>query len=306
MRLRKFSIFCFLFLLSVFTLMASRPVEAHYFSILTDSSTAEVGENHAVVLSFTHVLPSGSEYGSKFEATFKMGPITMEMRGGDVEYDVKYVYNDGSSGPSSNTFLYGEKQDVALVELEEKDGTVILSAVSDFTMMIDAGEGESPNPTKGFSKQILNAVSDGGSTRRVGYELEIVPLSDLAGAKVGDTIQFKVVNGSNTPVTGVPIEWADPASAVYIDTEELGPSNLQTLPDLTDDQGVFSYTVTHGGLNALGVGAKDANYVSTLIFDAAKNSGGSGSGGGCDAGLGAVLSLACLPVISAALRKNRG
>ncbi|MDR0648994.1 MAG: SYNERG-CTERM sorting domain-containing protein [Synergistaceae bacterium] len=46
-------------------------------------------------------------------------------------------------------------------------------------------------------------------------------------------------------------------------------------------------------------------YVSTLIFDAAKNSGGSGSSGGCDAGFGAAA-LIGLPVFLASLRKKRG
>jgi hypothetical protein len=72
-----------------------------------------------------------------------------------------------------------------------------------------------------------------------------------------------------------------------MDLEEMGPTNLQTLPDPTDADGIFSYTVTHSGLNALGVTAGEQ--ASSLIFSAAESSGGSG---GCDTGVGAFAAFA--------------
>jgi uncharacterized GH25 family protein len=302
MRLRKISVFCFLFLLSGFTLMASHPAEAHYLSFITNSGTAEVGKTHIVALSFTHVLPTTPQFGSQFKVDMGSG---VELSGEDVEHNVKYLYTGGTS-TTFELSQEGAEKDLFSATLQEK-GTVILSAEYGLTMVIKMGENTIQEmPTKGFSKQILNAASDGWSNTEVGHDLEIVPLRDLAGIKTGDTIKFKVLfNGNLLP--DAEIEWADPASELYEDPEEGGDANLQTLSDPTDAQGVFSYTVTHSGLNALGVTraveGEEYQYASSLIFSAAEKSEDPDSGG-CNAGLG--VSLIGLPVFLASLRKKRG
>jgi uncharacterized GH25 family protein len=302
MRFRKISVFAFLFLLSGLALIASYPAEAHYLSIITNSGTAEVGETHTVALSFTHVLPTGPQYGSQFKVTTE----DMEMSGENAEFDVKYLYKDGTS-TKFDLLQQGAEKDLFSATLQEK-GTVILSAEYGLTMVIKMSGMTMELPTKGFSKQILNAAGDGWSKTRVGYDLEIVPLGDLAGAKVGDTIEFKVIfDGS--PLAGAEIEWADPASELYEDPEEGGDANLQTLSDPTDTQGVFSYTVTHAGLNALGVTRaveeEEYQYASSLIFNSAEKPEDSDSGG-CKAGLG-VSSMIGLPILLASfLRRKHG
>jgi uncharacterized GH25 family protein len=162
-------------------------------------------------------------------------------------------------------------------------------------------------PTYMFSKQILNTVSDGWSAHTVGHTLEIIPQSDLAGVNAGDTIKFKVLFNGN-PLPNAEIEWADPDSELYEDPDEGGDANLQTLPDSTDAQGVFSYKITHAGLNALGITVEAENmgepqYAASLIFNAEEDSGG--SGGGCNAGLG-ISSLIGLPVLASLRKKRRG
>ena len=297
---------CLCLLIFAFIFTAAYSAEAHYLSIITNSGIAEVGETHNVGLSFTHVLPTGPEYGALFSFTAEQDGQKMEMHGEDAVFDVKYLYNDDTSTNLSES-MRGVELNVLSGNLKN-NGTVILSAACSMNMVISAVMENGSlfeiqkMPTQGFSKQILNAASDGWSRHTVGYDLEIVPLSDLAGAKVGDTIEFKVIF-NNSPFADTDIEWADSASEVYMDLAEMGPTNLQTLPDLTNAQGVFSYIVKHSGLNALGV--EHEGYTSSFIFSAAESSGGSGGSGGCDIGLGAfsLAGLAAWGFISR--RKNR-
>ena len=301
MRLRKISIFCFLLLLSGFTFMPGHQAEAHYLSFITNSADAEVGKTHTVFLSYTHVLPTGAQFGTAVEVDLgEMGKLWME----DPSFDVKYLYNDDTS----TTFPeldYGEKMDSSSAVLE-KQGTVILSAACDITMKMGDPNGDSiAIPTHMFSKLILNAAIDGWSAQTLGHTLEIVPQSDLALVKASYTIKFKVLFNGN-PLPNAEIEWAAPASELYEDPEEGGDANLQSLSNPTDAQGVFSYTVTHAGLNALGVTVEaeamgEPQYAASLIFNAEEED----SDGGCNAGSG-ISCLIGLPIFLASLRKKRG
>ncbi|MDR3231151.1 MAG: DUF4198 domain-containing protein [Synergistaceae bacterium] len=277
MRLRKFFILVSVFLFG-FTLMAGQPAEAHYLSVITNSSTAVVGESYQVNLSFTHVLPTTAELGPE------------ALRDLEPDFGAKYFYKEGAP-TIFPAFSEGEKMYSSSAPVKQT-GTVLLSTSCSMEMF-----------GKAFSKQILNAESDGWSKHAVGEDMEIVPLSDIADARVGDTIKFKVLL-NDEPLAGARVEWADPASAVYYDEEEDGYSNLQYLPDPTDNDGIFSYTITHAGLNALAIENEDAATSCSLIFDAKDAAGG--SGGGCNAGFGASA-LICLPAFLAFfVRKKRG
>ena len=82
-----------LFLFALFALTAVYTAEAHYLSVVTNSGAAEVGKTHAVALSFTHVLPTGPQYGTKIQISTPA--MSMEIK--DPEFDVKYLYKDGTS-----------------------------------------------------------------------------------------------------------------------------------------------------------------------------------------------------------------
>jgi uncharacterized GH25 family protein len=290
MRLRKISAFCFLFFLFGFTLAAGHPAEAHFLSVITDSSAAAVGETHRVDLSFTHVLPFTAQFGAQV-------PLIAAT---DIVFGAKYLYKDGTS-TSFPAFSEGETMNSSSALLE-KEGTVLLSAKCDMTMF--GGNTDIPDITvKAFSKQILNTMSDGWSAHTVGEDMEIVPQSDIADAKVGDTIKFKVIlNG--TPLPGAAVEWADSASELYEDPEEGGDANLQDLPDLTGSDGTFSYTITHAGLNALAIAHADensVNYACSLIFGA--KSADTSSGGGCNSGAAGLFAIGLVAL--AAWKKRR-
>jgi uncharacterized GH25 family protein len=291
MFLRKISVIAvFLF---GFTLMAGHSAEAHFLSVITDSSTVAVGESYRVNLSFTHVLPKTAQFGAQ----------TPLIAATNVEFGAKYLYKDGTS-TLFPAFSEGETMNSSSARVE-KAGTVLLSTRC--SMIMFGGNDEYPNiPVKAFSKQILNAESDGWSKHAVGEAMEIVPQSDTADAKVGDTIKFKaLLNGA--PLAGATVEWADPASALYEDPDEGGEANLQDLPAPTGNDGIFSYTITHAGLNALAIAHADegsgTNYACSLIFDA-KAGTGSDNGGGCNAGFGASF-LTGLPLLLASFLKKK-
>jgi Synergist-CTERM protein sorting domain-containing protein len=295
MRLRKISIFLFSVFLFGFTLMAGHSAEAHFLSVITGSSSSKVGDPHTVNLSFTHVLPFTAQFGAEFTYIYAT----------NIAFNAKYVYNDGTETAFSS-FSPGQTMNSATAQLE-KEGTVLLSARCSMTMFGGDADNTNDIPVKAFSKQILNASEDGWSKHTVGEEMEIVPQSDIADAKVGETIKFKVILNS-APLVGATIEWADPASELYEDPIEGGDSNLQNLPDPTGSDGIFSYTITHAGLNALAIAHEDSgtNYACSFIFDAKDADDDGGSDGGCNAGFG-VLSLAGLPMfLVSSLRKKRG
>jgi uncharacterized GH25 family protein len=293
MRSRKISIAAvFLF---VFALMAACSAEAHFLSVITDSSTVAVGESYQVNLSFTHVLPKMAQFGAQ----------TPEIAATDIVFGAKFLYKDGTS-TSFPAFSEGETMNFSSARVE-KAGTVLLSTKCSLTMFGGGGP-IPPIPAEAFSKQILNAESDGWSTHVVGEKMEIVPQSDIADAKVGDTIKFKVIlNGAS--LAGATVEWADPASPLYEDPEEGGDANLQELSDLTGSDGTFSYTITHAGLNALAVtppeGDSGTSYICSLIFNA-KNAVVDSSGGGCNAGFGASLTAGLSLFVASFLRGKRG
>jgi uncharacterized GH25 family protein len=245
-----------------------------------------VGARHEVVLSFTHVLPRTAQFGAQYA----------DIQATNIDLGAKYLYTDGTSTLFTG-FSEGQDKNSSSAVLE-KAGTVLLSARCSMTMFGSI-------PIKAFSKQILNAESDGWSAHAVGEEMEIVPQSDIADARVGDTIKFKVILKS-APLPGATVEWADPASAIYEDPEEGGDANILKLSDETASDGTFSYTITHAGLNALAVAHSDegsgVSYAVSLIFDAED---ASDSGGGCNVGLGG-LSLTGLPILLSFLpRKTR-
>jgi uncharacterized GH25 family protein len=284
-----FSVFflCFLF-------MTGHPAEAHFLSIITDSSTVAVGESHQVNLSFTHVLPKTAQFGAQ----------TPLIAATDIKFGAKYLYKDGTS-TSLPAFSEGETMNSSSAIIE-KAGTVLLSTKCSMTMF--GGNDEYPNiPVKAFSKQILNAGSDGWSKHAVGEEMEIVPQSDTADAKVGDTIKFKVVlNGA--PLAGATVEWADSASKLYEDPDEGGDANLQDLPDPTGSDGIFSYTITHAGLNALAIAHADdggTNYACSLIFNA-KATAVSDNSSGCNAGSSVSLLTGLSIFFASFSKKKRG
>jgi uncharacterized GH25 family protein len=291
MRLRKISIIAIFFL--GFTLMAGHSAEAHFLSVITDSYTAAVGEIHQVDLSFTHVLPFTAQFGAQYSF----------IAATNIEFGAKFLYKDGTS-TLFPAFSDGETMNSSSA-LVEKTGTVLLSTRCSMTMF--GGNVDYPDiPVKAFSKQILNAESDGWSKHAVGEEMEIVPQSDIADAKVGETVKFKVIL-NDAPLVGATVEWADSASELYIDPDEGGDANLQDLPDPTGSDGIFSYTITHAGLNALAIAHADegsgTNYACSLIFDA-KNAK-SADGGGCNAGFGVPL-LTGLPLFLVSFLKKRG
>jgi hypothetical protein len=250
-----------------------------------------------VFLSYSAVLPKAQFGGSLVGAT-------------NLETYANYFYNDSSqtifppfgyyfSDPTgidlSDPATFKGKEQYTSTATFEKDGTAILAAKVSIKMM-------GVLPYVAYSKQILNLTDDGFSTEIVGDELEIVPVTDLAYAKPGEPIKFKMLyNGS--PLAGVKAEWADSESPI-VDPDTNAAKNIVGLDEPTDVDGIFTYTPRIAGTHALAIpettskslpGFSGTYYSCTFLFEVeeAKEETSSSGGGGCNVG-----SLSFLPLIA--------
>ncbi len=285
-----------------FCLEADR-AEAHYFSVIPTASKATVGSSHPAILSFTHIFTEAQMSASYFGLDASI-------------FSAKYHYNNGAKiqlpafqdyDDPNGTAMTGFDSYISLGKVE-RNGTVILEAGVELPMGPE---------TKyfGHTKQILNAEAYGFSMTTLGENgilgedmVEIVPMTDLAKAFVGQSLQFKILFRGQ-PLANAEIEWADEKSEVFEGDE--GPENLQSL-GTSDAEGVFSFSPQNQGLSFLAVmhsvpatgGTPMSYYSGSLIFNVQSPS--SGSGGGCNAGVGSGASaFLLLPLLGfALLRRN--
>ncbi len=214
-------------------------------------------------------------------------------------------YNDGSNVPlpafqdyddPNGTSSTGDDSYISLAKIA-RSGTVVFEAGVKLSM------GAYGNYF-GHTKQVLNAEADGFSTTALGADgvlgedvVEIVPVTDVAKAFVGQPLQFKILFRGQ-PLANAGIEWADEYSEVFEGEE--GPENLQSL-GTSDAEGLFRFTPRNVGQSFLGVmhpvSADPVSYYSgSLIFNVQNPS--SGSGGGCNAGIASGASaLLALPLL---------
>lgn len=290
----------------VFSLYGAVSAEAHFFSIIPDTSvhSVAVGRSYTAKLSFT-------------EEFLKAQAGAAHLHLGSDIFSARFLYADGTSEAFPEFKDYddpgaviekGTDSHVSQATLK-KEGTVILDArVNDVTY--------APSPKMkmhywGYSKQILNAKADGLSTRVAGGNevLEIVPMSEVAEFSAGKTVTFKALF-KGQPLSGAKVEWADQASKVVIGDE--GPTNTTEIATTRAD-GTFDFTLKNAGYNCFGImhGVPPAGtdrkadyYASTLIVDVpgASTASENKRNSGCNAGLGGFS----LVLGAALLLKRRG
>ena len=282
----------------LFSLLCVVSAEAHFLSIFPDTKI--------------HKVAVGSTYEAKLSFTEAFLNAEVGWASADI-FSARFVYKDGTETnfptferhfvsvdiKSGDQTITRRQNDYLNSQAKlEKTGTVILDARGDLAPQM---------AYKGYSKQILNAQRDGTSTKRVGGDgvLEIVPLSDVADFAPGKTVAFKVFL-KGQPLKGAEIEWADEKSPVVRPKRpdgRLGSPENTTKIAVTDENGIFSFTLKNAGYNCFGlmpgfpVGDKKKEwFASTLILDvptSAAQEGTKSSGGGCDAGYGGLaLALA--------------
>ena len=264
----------------LFSLLCVVSAEAHFLSIFPDTKIHEVavGRAYEAKLSFTEAFLNAEVGGSASP---------------DI-YSVRFLYTDGTETnfptferhfvsvdvKSGDQTITKRRNDYLFAQATlEKTGTVILDARGDLAPRM---------AYKGYSKQILNAQRDGASTKRVGGEgvLEIVPVSEVADFAPGKTASFRVFL-KGQPLKGARIEWADEKSPVI---RPQGPDGRLGSPEntteiaVTDEDGIFDFTLRNAGYNCFGlmpgfsVGDKKEWFASTLIVDVpASAAGGSAS-----------------------------
>ncbi len=131
-------------------------------------------------------------------------------------------YNDGSNVPlpafqdyddPNGTSSTGDDSYISLAKIA-RSGTVVFEAGVKLSM------GAYGNYF-GHTKQVLNAEADGFSTTALGADgvlgedvVEIVPVTDVAKAFVGQPLQFKILFRGQ-PLANAGIEWADEYSEVF-------------------------------------------------------------------------------------------
>jgi uncharacterized GH25 family protein len=296
----------FLFLTLAICLKTSS-ADAHFFSVIPESDNLNwsVGNFYTAVLSYTEIFPSA-----------QVGPSSIS--GTEIDFSAKFFYTDGEEtafSPFQKSYNNAEDADngdkplaegggrevyISRARLE-KEGTAILAARSYLKMM-------GMIPVIGYSKQIMNATNDEFSKTAVGAGevLEIVPLSDLADARVGTPIQFKAILKEN-PLQDATVEWADSASEVEEGESFATNKNITELAEHTDENGIFTFTPAHPGMNWLAIQAQDGSgmdpfYMSTLIFTAKEQEQEPpgqeppeqepvDNGGGCNTGMGTFALL---------------
>lgn len=279
--------------------------EAHYLSFIPASSTTSVGAEHTAIFSFTHVFTE-----PQYSATF--------MGLDSSVFTANFLYSDGTKSAFPAFTDYKDPRGVEVDGLNahlskntlSKSGTVILDGRCDIPM----------GPTSryvGYAKQILNAKGDNFSTSAVGGSgvLEIVPLSDLSVAKVGEGIHFKALF-KGQPLKNAEIEWADEKASVFIGDE--GRENLGHLGE-TDGNGVFTFAPRNAGMSFLGimyavssdVPGRDTDYYScAFVFGASAKTTSddqkikSGGSGGCDAGFPWFFLLGAVPLAGGGIKRS--
>lgn len=289
---------------SLFICVTARPADAHYLSFVTNSSTAAVGETHRAMLSFTHVFT---------EAQYAASAVGQDSS----IFSANLRYNDGSRTVYPAFTEYDDPNGIEVTGNDShisnatlsKAGTVILEGFCNIPM--DMGEGMTAG-YNGYAKQILNAASDGYSTRTIGVDvLEIVPLSDLANAQVGEEIQFKVLF-KGALLAGAKIEWADEKSEVVMGDE--GRENLAELHEPSTAHGVFTFTPRNAGMQFLGImhtvtpGDGEAVmdfYSCAFIFEAKSADSSHSSSSGCSTAGAGIALMGILPLAICVLRGKR-
>ncbi|MDR0648240.1 MAG: DUF4198 domain-containing protein [Synergistaceae bacterium] len=312
---------------------------AHNFTLVPDKFGVSVGESTGIAATFTHEIGKGQypvfgltkEHTDPFEAKYVGvydGPFVISADISSASFKVHY--NDGQETqiPESSFSPYDlDKGEITDARISDSDHASFLvtqagtaAVAGDIKMTLYVGVmtmGVSfPGENVAYSKTFLNLTNDGMATKRFGGDdvLEVVFAEEVpqGGIKAGDTVKFKVLF-KGSPLAGESVH------ATYIGAEATygGPgegwvNDSEGGEATTDGDGFVSFTFDHASGWLVGVEYEDKSdddkgYVGVAMFNvASKGSGGSGSSGGCDAGLGAVLSLSCLTVISAALRKKRG
>lgn len=304
-------------LLSAFLVSAcfSMPAEAHYFSIIARSANAPVGENYQIMLSFTHSFSEAQFNGEMFGLGAEIASGNLHFSDGTSAAFPAFSDHDDPNGTEIE-FLKNLAPDHPLYDADlaalyalmtgndsfvsshalDKEGTVIADGiVVDMPMM-----GATYNA---YSKLILNAQSDGFSMTKTAPAgmVEIVPLSDLGEAYVGEEITFQVLF-DGVPVADAVLEWADEATETTIGPE--GNEKLNELDSVSDKDGIFAFTPENAGLQFLGVmiATPDGYASSTLIFSTAADGASapysSDSSGSCNtASFGGILMLACIAAL---------
>lgn len=285
-----------------FCLEAGR-AEAHYFSVIPTASKVTVGSSHPAVLSFTHIFTEAQMSASYFGLDASI-------------FSAKYHYKDGAKiqlptfqdyDDPNGTAMTGFDSYISLGKID-RSGSVILEAGVELPM--------GPEMRYiGHTKQILNAEADEFSMTALGADgilgenmVEIVPMTDLAKAFVGQSLQFKILFGGQ-PLANAEIEWADEKSEVFEGDE--GPENLQAL-GTSNAEGIFEFAPRNEGLSFLAVmhsvpatgGTPMSYYSGSLIFGVQVPS--TGGGGGCNAGIGSGASvLLAIPLLGFVLLPRR-
>ena len=274
--------------------------EAHYFSVIPKVSHTDVGKEHSIIVSFTHISKQ-----AQYDYSFMKLVPDREMLNG------RLIYKDGTESDLTNLFAaYDDPDGDEVTGIDSrravaritKEGTVTAACRTYLNI-------PGAMVYTGFSKHIFNIAADRHSMASVGggEVAEIIPLSDLAGASVGMPIKFKLLYKGN-PYAGAVIEYGNETTPI-IQGEE-GPENLKKLEAPSDEEGVFTYTPDSAGRNTvaamLDVGG-GTYYSATLSFEAKESSGG--SSGGCNASSAAMPALllllgSLLPVIKSGIKKN--
>ncbi len=260
----------------LFSLLCMVSAEAHTFTIVPDLKI--------------HQVPVGSEYTAKLTNTEAFLYPDLYRVSADVLV-VRFLYKDESETvfpefkthsfdvkvKSGDKEIIGKKRDYAESKaILEKEGTVVLDARIVFPYYKWS--------MRGYSKQILNAQKDGRSTKRVGGDnvLEIVPLSEVSDFVPGKTVAFQLFF-KGKPKPGARVEWADEKSPVVRPRRpdgRLGSPENTTEVAITDENGIFDFTLRNAGYNCFGsmAGAKESGqisyYPSTLIVDVPASAAG--------------------------------
>lgn len=303
-----------LFLLAIVSIIAfPLGAQAHMYSIIPNEFNVAQGKEHTVISSFT-MHPMETQYSLQYfvHAFQAMGGYDLSK----AHFSGTLVYNDGSRSEPL-TFEEYDNPDTTYMEQigceNTADGYTAPSTIAKSgTVIVESGLSApfmGPAMMSMYSKHILNIEADGGSMQEVGkgqWE-EIIPLTDLAEAQLGQPIKFKILlNGAAEGEREIAYATAD-TDVVYNEGEQ-SFTNLEALTK-ADAEGVFSYTPQCYGTHTLAADMIEINgtyYTSTLSFELSEPSmdNSSGSGGGCSAGgYGALALLAIAPIASRALRK---
>ena len=239
---------------TLFSLLCVVSAEAHTFTIVPDLKI--------------HQVPVGSEYTAKLTNTEAFLYPDYYRVSADVLF-VRFLYKDETETvfpdfkphsidvkvKSGDKEIIRKKQDYTESKaILEKEGTVVLDARIVFPYYKWS--------MRGYAKQILNAKKDGRSTKRVGGDsvLEIVPLSEVSDFVPGKTVAFQLFF-KGKPKPGARIEWADEKSPVVRPRRPDGklgsPENTKEIA-LTDENGIFDFTLRNAGYNCFEVPPKMA------------------------------------------------